>query len=110
MTHLLTRGFILSVFPSLFQDRIKPGAHGVPLPVLRKTLCVLRRGADVDLSLLSEEPSSSENETDDASWHGVDETPEESKERALRFLTWVKKKYLFENIFRVACEIIPREL
>ena len=61
---------------------------------------MLQRGADVDLSLLSEEPSSSENETDDASWHGVDETPEESKERALRFLTWViKKKNTFLRTF-----------
>ena len=86
----------------LFQkDRIKPGAHGVPLSILRKTLSVIKRGADVDLSLLSskEVVAAAENETDDASWHGVDETPEESKERALRFLTWVLKKKRDKFIF-----------
>ena len=87
--------FFFFLFLSLLfqKDRIKPGAHGVPLSILRKTLSVIKRGADVDLSLLSskEVVAAAENETDDASWHGVDETPEESKERALRFLTWVLK-------------------
>ena len=33
-------------------DHVKPGAHGVPLSVLRETLSVTVRGPDVDLSLL----------------------------------------------------------
>jgi len=64
-------------------NHVKPGAHGVPLSVLRQTLAVTQRGADVDLSLLS---------TDVNSWHATGETPTESIDRALAFLVWLSKR------------------
>ncbi len=63
---------------------VKPGAHGVPFHVLEQTLENTPRGGDINLSLIPKGNSDS--------WHDVGATPDESKERALQFLDWLKRR------------------
>lgn len=103
-------------------NHVKPGAHGVPLSLLRETLSKTKRGPDVDLSLLRNENRRSDggggggggstsggvrgeggangssakgnesNESNQESWHPTNETPQESRERATRFLSWLRER------------------
>jgi broad specificity phosphatase PhoE len=94
-------------------DHVKPGAHGVPLSVLRDTLRVTKRGPDVDLSLLLDnddnkggqcdkgdkggegdkgDKSGEGDKSSEDSWHETGATPAESVERAFQFLDWLKHR------------------
>lgn len=63
---------------------VKPGAHGVPFTVLQETLSRAPCRGNIDLSLVPKGR--------DDGWHDVSATPEESKERALLFLDWLKNR------------------